>query len=283
MLNLPKLQGHEVPKNAEDIIFFSCDYDYFDRHGYALAQSIVRTVGWLHVHCHVINEGNINKVVLDDLVKKYPFTYSYEDVSPTFYKDLDKNVKRMKEGRHIFKTDDLDYIARRTYLASCRFMRLKELFDRETQYVFQLDCDTILRNGFHQNKFRDLAKDVRVMPKPKDPAVFIASALTLGTGQNGIQFRKQFSDNMIDAFHKPIYWYVDQDVLKNTMSEWKLSGKEYDHIPYTWNAWGQKRHDIFSTGKGDKKNDKRFKSAQLRWLPDHWQKPIRKELLDLPE
>ena len=80
MFNLPKLQGHEVPKNAEDIIFFSCDYDYFDRHGYALAQSIVRTVGWLHVHCHVINEGNINKVVLDDLVKQYPFTYSYEDV-----------------------------------------------------------------------------------------------------------------------------------------------------------------------------------------------------------
>ena len=34
----------------------------------------------------------------------------------------------MKEGRHIFKTDDLDYIARRTYLASVRFMRLNQPF-----------------------------------------------------------------------------------------------------------------------------------------------------------
>ena len=97
MFNLPDIHGQPVPRKAEDVIFFSCDYDYFDRHGYALAQSIVRTVGWIHVHCHIINEGNMKKPLLDDL-SKYPFTYTYENIGSTFYKDLENN-KRMKEGR----------------------------------------------------------------------------------------------------------------------------------------------------------------------------------------
>ena len=43
MFDVPNYMGLNVPQKAEDIIFFSCDYDYFDRHGYALAQSINRT------------------------------------------------------------------------------------------------------------------------------------------------------------------------------------------------------------------------------------------------
>ena len=74
MFDVPQLHGHNVPQKAEDIIFFSCDYDYFDRHGYALAQSINRTLSWMHVHCHIIDEGNMNKEVLDTMSKNYNFT-----------------------------------------------------------------------------------------------------------------------------------------------------------------------------------------------------------------
>ena len=128
MFKLPNLQGTLPPFEAEDIVFFSCDYDYFDRHGYALAQSINRTIGWMHVHCHLIDEGNMNKDILNELSEKYKFTYSYEETNMDFYKLLAKNKKRMKEGVHIFKTGDLDFIARKTYLASVRFMRLNEIF-----------------------------------------------------------------------------------------------------------------------------------------------------------
>ena len=65
-------------EEATDIVFSRCDYDYFDRHGYALQQSINRTVGWVHVHCPIINEGNMDKHVLDDLQSKYKFTYTHE-------------------------------------------------------------------------------------------------------------------------------------------------------------------------------------------------------------
>jgi hypothetical protein len=81
MFKLPNLQGTLPPFEAEDIVFFSCDYDYFDRHGYALAQSINRTIGWMHVHCHLIDEGNMNKNVLNELSEKYRFTYSYEETN----------------------------------------------------------------------------------------------------------------------------------------------------------------------------------------------------------
>ena len=119
------------------------------------------------------------------------------------------------------------------------------------------------------------------MPKPKDPAVFIASAICLGTGQNGQMFRDLFSSRMIEAFEKEIYWYVDQDVLKSVMAEWKTMNKYFQEIPYKWVPWGLKKEDIFMTGKGSKKEDKRFKSAQLNWLPPHWQKKIFREIRSL--
>ena len=84
MFKLPQLHGSIVPKEKEDIVFFSCDYDYFDRHGYALAQSINRTLGWMHVHCHGIAEGNMNKNVLDKMSAESSFTYTYEKVNEDF-------------------------------------------------------------------------------------------------------------------------------------------------------------------------------------------------------
>ena len=281
MFKLPNLQGTLPPNEVEDIIFFSCDYDYFDRHGYALAQSINRTLSWMHVHCHLIDEGNMNKNVLNELSEKFKFTYSYEETNMDFYKLLGKNKKRMKEGVHIFKTGDLDFIARKTYLASVRFMRLNQIFKSRHQYILQLDCDTVLKNGFHRTDFRNITEHVAIMPKPKDPAVCIASAICLGTGQDGQMFRDLFSTRMVEAFEKEIYWYVDQDVLKAVMAEWKNKNKYYQEIPYKWVPWGLKKEDIFMTGKGSKKEDKRFKSAQLHWLPGHWQKKIFREIRSL--
>ena len=55
----------------------------------------------------------------------------------------------MREGMSIFKTADINYIARRTYLASVRFMRGRnQLFKNKDTHVLQIDCDSILRNGF---------------------------------------------------------------------------------------------------------------------------------------
>lgn len=276
---LPQLEG-TIPGSSEveDIIYFGCDFDYFDRHGIALAKSVNYTLSWMHVHCHLVLSQGQEKMI-DKMYTHPKFTYTYEIVNEDFYKDMIKNKHKMRDGMSIFKTNDLDFIAKRTYLASCRFMRIQQLFKNPYQCILQLDCDTILKNGFHQSKFRDIANHVGVMPKPKDPATFIASALTLGTGPNGLQFRELFANRLIEGFKKGVYWYIDQEVLKNVIKEWVVDlGYTYEKIPYKWNSWGQKRDDVFSTGKGSKKDDRRFKSAQLKWVPAHWRKPLEEDI-----
>jgi len=269
MFKLPEIQGHMCPRDEPHVIYFSADYDYFDKHGFALQQSINRTVGWIHVHCHIINEGNINHSVLKQLKDQYKFTYTWENVNEQFYIDLPKNKSMMGEGMQIFKTSDINYIARRTYLASVRFIRMAEIFTNPIQKVLQIDCDSILRNGFHPINFEEVTTNIGVMPKPKEQHIFIASALSPGTGAKGIAWRDLFARRLTTAFEKGCYWFVDQVVLRQVMKEWADNGNTYDHIPYNWNSWGIKKNNIFSTGKGTKKEGIRFKQAQLRWLPPH--------------
>ena len=47
-------------------------------------------------------------------------------------------------------------------------MRWQKLFKNKDTHVLQIDCDSILRNGFHQSKFRDLTKHVGVKPNLKE-------------------------------------------------------------------------------------------------------------------
>jgi len=269
MFKLPEIQGHICPKEYKDVIYFSCDYEYFYKHGYALAKSIFGTIGWIHVHIHIINEGNIDHAVLKEFTKLHSFTYTWEDIDPQFYIALPKRLHQMRDGYSIFNIADPDYVARRTYLASVRFMRLPQLFKHEDTHVLQIDCDSILRTAFHQSTFRELAKHVGVMPKPKDPATFIASAVTLGTGPIGLEFRELFATRLIEGFEKGCYWYIDQHVLKDVMKEWKVvRNKPHNNIPFKWNCWGIKKDDIFSTGKGNKKETTKYRAAQLKWLPN---------------
>ncbi len=269
------------PRDEPHIIYFSCDYNYFDRHGFALQQSISRTVGWVHIHCHIINEGNIDHNVLKNISNLYKFTYTWEDTNEQFYKDLPKNKSMMGEGMQIFKTADLDYIARRTYLASVRFIRMAEIFTNHKQRILQIDCDSILRNGFHLIEFEKVTTNIGVMPKPKEQHIFIASALSPGTGDKGIAWRNLFARRLTTAFEKGCYWFVDQVVLRHVMKEWADSGNTYDHIGYNWNSWGIKANNIFSTGKGNKKEGLKFKQAQLRWLPEHWYNIVIKEIQEV--
>ena len=79
-----------------------------------------------------------------------------------------------------------------------------------------------------------------------------------------------FSRELLKGFEKGCYWFIDQHVLRQVMKDWKNLGNTYGEIPYEWNSWGIKKNNIFSTGKGNKKDGIRFKQAQLRWLPQHW-------------
>jgi len=69
---------------------------------------------------------------------------------------------------------------------------------------------------------------------------------------------------MIDAFKKPIYWFIDQHVLKDILDK-----RNFESIPYHWNSWGLKSAgEIFSTAKGTKKYGHRYKTLKYTWFTD---------------
>tara|TARA_B110000503_G_scaffold69653_1_gene108558 strand:- start:6048 stop:6839 length:792 start_codon:yes stop_codon:yes gene_type:complete len=256
--NLPKLEGKLPTDN--NIIYFSCNKDYYHRFGYALIKSIIESIDFVSVHCHLIlKPEDIGNITLLENTKKV--SYTYEIIDNTFLKSIPVNLNRISEGQEIWKTSSIIDVIEKTYYASARFMRIAELFN-DTQHVLQLDCDTVLRNKFPLKEFKSMTSDVRVMPKPKDPNVIIASAISLGTGDNGRKFKSLFSSSLINAFKNGAYWYVDQDVLKEVVNivEWKT-------LPFRWNSWGIKSYDYFVTGKGDRKEKDKFKLVQEKWLP----------------
>ena len=60
---------------------------------------------------------------------------------------------------------------------------------------------------------------------------------------------------MIEGFENGCYWFIDSRYLRSVANNWATNGNSLAHIGYKWNAWGLKRDEIFSTGKGNKKND----------------------------
>ena len=93
----------------------------------------------------------------------------------------------MKEGMHIFKTNDLDYIARRTY-SKCKIQRLTHYLKKSHPTYFpKLTVIQSYVTDFTVD-FRQLTKYVSEAPN-QDPGVFIASALSLGIEDKGMQFR----------------------------------------------------------------------------------------------
>jgi hypothetical protein len=253
--NIPDLQGTKPV--GSDVIYFSCNKDYYYRFGVPLINSIIHTVDFLCIHIHLVLKPedicNIN------ITRHGRITYTHEVINNEFLSNIPINHSRINEGKVIWNTDNELDVIEKTYYASARFMRLDELFT-DSQYIFQIDCDSILRNKFTQNDYRRLTADVRLMPKPKDPDVIIASSVCLGQGTTGKEFRSLFSQKLKDAFATGAYWYVDQDVLKEVAAttEWKT-------IPFVWNSWKIATYDFFITGKGDRKDKDKFKRVQEHW------------------
>ena len=87
---------------------------------------------------------------------------------------------------------------------------------------------------------------------------------TPGIGFAGSEFKTELANKMIDAFKKPIYWFIDQHVLKEILDK-----RNFESIPYHWNSWGLKSGgEVFSTAKGKKKYGHRYKNLKYTWFTD---------------
>lgn len=265
MFDQQNIQG-DLPYGKPNTIYYSCDPIYWAEHGQYLARSTLslNKKNLIHVHVHMIYEHN-QEHKIKNLIEDENITYTYEIHSKDFYDqfELAKDNPIFSRGPEICGTKTDEELKRKIYLSSARFFYFDKFFERY-QHTLQLDADGIARERIPLLEFKKITSFPAAMRKPKDPSVYIASCITPGTADQGDQFKKELSKSMIEAFKKPIYWFVDQHVLKKL-----LDARKFDSIPYKWNSWGLKSGgEIFSTAKGTKKYGFRYKALKYAWYND---------------
>tara|TARA_B100001057_G_scaffold111625_2_gene109750 strand:- start:595 stop:1443 length:849 start_codon:yes stop_codon:yes gene_type:complete len=258
------IQG-DKPENKQCIIYYSCDPQYWAEHGQYLARSTLYYNGkQSHIHVHMIYEEG-QEHSMKHLIKNPSITYTFERHPKDFYDQFELNKQHpvFARGPEICQTKNDYDLKRKIYLSSARFMLMNKLFDHY-QHVLQIDADGICRNTFAIHDFKRITRQPCAMRKPKDRSVYIASCISPGIGSAGSEFKTELANKMIDAFKKPIYWFIDQHVLKDI-----LDTRNFESIPYHWNSWGLKSGgEVFSTAKGKKKYGHRYKNLKYTWFTD---------------
>lgn len=237
-----KLPAVEVETNKfNNLIFFSCDVNYYELYGKALIKSILGKNSWLGVHCHIIIKDTSIQQYTDPRV-----SYSFEYIDNKFIETIN-----FQESTTILSKYDAVLDAEKTYYACARFMQMDKIFPDDSKRILQVDCDSLLFKDFPKIEFEDLTNHVRAMRKPKSPEKIIASCLSLGSGTQGLDFRKQLSLKLFNEFSTKAYWFIDQIVLQEV-----FENIQSEPIPLHWNHWSFKKpYAYFRTGKGNKKSN----------------------------
>lgn len=245
---LPKING-SLPIGTR-CIYFSCDTNYYFKYGRPLINSIVSQIPWVSVHCHLITfDKNI------DIFKNKNVTTTFEIIDSNFIDSIPEDKsKTFSSNKYGFEPTTAI-----TYYACARFLRSCEIFN-ETQSVLQIDCDSLLYNIFSKEEFDIATKNPLPTRKPKNPNRILASSLSLGTGKNGAEFRKELRNSLFSKIQTGMYWFIDQDVLE------EIFNNNLDTLPVKWNNWNFKDPEAyFRTAKGNKKDAASFQEALLKW------------------
>lgn len=249
---LPTLQGNKP--TGKYIIYVSCDDHYYIQHVVPLLKSIILQVDFVHVHVHGITYDEVMNKIDNPRI-----TFSWEKIDNDFINSIKLNPKTYSDAQNILETSDAYNIKEKIYFSCARFIRSAELFN-PTQYVLQIDADSILNSPFTKESFIELTEHTRGMRKPKDPSKIMAGCLSFGRGQPGIDFRKKLSQLIIEEFEKGAYWFMDQTCIKKA-----FENIEFETIEQRWCSWGIKKRDIFSTAKGKKKSKPRYLDKVEKW------------------
>ena len=153
-------------------------------------------------------------------------SYTFERHPKDFYDQFQLNKEHpvFARGPEICGTKNDYDLKRKIYLSSARFMLMNKLFDHY-QHVLQIDADGICRNTFAIHDFKRITRQPCAMRKPKDHQ-FILQVVFPGIGFAGSEFKTELSKKMIDAFKKPIYWFIDQHILKDILDK-----RNFESIP----------------------------------------------------
>ena len=239
---LPKVHFFNYPDN--NIIYFSCDEQYFMSYGTALINSIIYQMDWISVHVHLILRKNFN---INRFIDHNRVSYSYEIIDDCFLDTIPFSI----DTYYSLDKHNINLTPEIVYYSCARFMQLPYIFPTSKFRILQIDCDSLLFNPFTIKDFAWLTSSVKIMRKPKDTHKIIASALSFGKGENGFNSRNIVANKLKLNFTKKAYWFIDQVTLQDIFNNNLIN---YSVMPQHWNTWSfKKKTAFFRTGKGKKK------------------------------
>ena len=210
-----------------DVLFASCDSNYFLNHGPAFMMSAIKFKQNLHLH--IVNpDKHVNNIV--ERVSKFNnLTFSTEQT-------------------------DLKGIDPRTYYACNRFIVASHVL-RLCEAAIILDIDNILMNEVQWNTC-DIGLFLRD-PLPgtvgwEQESTHVAAGIVSYSTPLGLDFLNRVSDKI--KSYKELRWFADQNALWKVYEEnkHKLSTFVYDSSIMDWEF---KPDTMLWTGKGPRKYD----------------------------
>ena len=210
-----------------DVLFASCDSNYFLNHGPAFMMSAIKFKQNLHLH--IVNpDKHVNNIV--ERVSKFNnLTFSTEQT-------------------------DLKGIDPRTYYACNRFIVASHVL-RLCEAAIILDIDNILMNEVQWNNC-DIGLFLRD-PLPgtvgwEHESTHVAAGIVSYSTPLGLDFLNRVSDKI--KSYKELRWFADQNALWKVYEEnkHKLSTFVYDGSIMDWEF---KPDTMLWTGKGPRKYD----------------------------
>lgn len=197
--------------------YFAADTIYFDLYGKGLSLSLKNKAPWSQVHVHLFNPSEEQLKWCKS--KKISFTFESVDIS--------------------------DDEKRKTYYACVRFIRIPEIFN-DSSNILSLDCDQLANKNIPEIKFDQDTSISKVTVKKNGRA--LASAIGFGKDN----FRHEYRNRLLSEFENDnIYWFLDQDILDQLISERKVETMGFD-----WTGTKMTENQMMWTAKGERKNSK---------------------------
>ena len=226
-----------------DVLFASCDSNYFLNHGPAFMMSAIKFKQNLHLH--IVNpDKHVNNIV--ERVSKFNnLTFSTEQT-------------------------DLKGIDPRTYYACNRFIVAPYIL-RQAHRVMILDVDNYLMN---EMRWPDSKYDAGLFlrdPLPgtsgwEQESTHVAAGIVYLDMRKAISFAIDVSNKLKES--KNFVWFVDQNVLWKCYNKWKdkLNILSFErHIM----DWEFKHGTMLWTGKGPRKyNNKTYVDQKDRYTKE---------------
>jgi len=209
-------------------IFLACDNIFYHRFAINCAKTIRYFSPYLHIHIHVVNHEGY-------LYQDNKITYSFE------------------------KFPKLPEHPSTRYYASVRLLRSSELFDQD-QRVMIIDVDSLALKPIQEHEYIDQTSKLSQLVRKGGR--WNNSMICLGLGKEADEFKKSIREKLLEI---PITtwdgWY-DQDCIDKIRHLHNIQPISLSWLNFTL----KKNNSYFYSGKGERKENDKFKEKTLEVL-----------------